>query len=235
MGKSNKRLLMISVGIIIILISVIVLIDSRVITNVDLDRQDLGEIIEKENNEKLEVYKSKEEKLTTDEKLEYGLRLSRNQEYNKAEEIYLEVLKAEPNNYLAIHRLGNLAIEVNDFKKALDYREQNAQLYPEDSDTYYYYSQLLLLHDIEKANEMAHKMYEVADEENENFSKIYKDMIENIHSGNVIGYENLFTNDEIFIPDNLKLAIIESVKEKTEHHISDKLLEIEESLKKNNE
>ncbi len=215
-------------SIIVVLIGTVLVIDSGILTSTKTEKEISAEINES-REEKIEMYEKVEGNISIEEKLEYGLLSSKNGEFDKAEQIYLEILEEDPNNLMATHRMGNLAIEENDFNKAMEYREKYVKLDPSNASGNLYYSQLLLLEDVNKSMQFAEKAFNLASEEEKSTFDSYNKVIKKIHSGDLEGYIELLKNDNLFIPENLKLAIINSVK-KVHKEIPQELLNIQKDI-----
>ncbi|WP_299095785.1 hypothetical protein [uncultured Metabacillus sp.] len=226
--KTKKKYMVVITSIIVVLIGTVLVIDSGILTSTKTEKEISAEINES-REEKIEMYEKVEGNISIEEKLEYGLLSSKNGEFDKAEQIYLEILEEDPNNLMATHRMGNLAIEENDFNKAMEYREKYVKLDPSNASGNLYYSQLLLLEDVNKSMQFAEKAFNLASEEEKSTFDSYNKVIKKIHSGDLEGYIELLKNDNLFIPENLKLAIINSVK-KVHKEIPQELLNIQKDI-----
>lgn len=81
-------------------------------------------------------------------------------EYSRAEVLYKDVLKQDPNNRLALERLANLYLLTNRYESAKEVYEKLIDLYSEDSHLYQYSLVLINSGDISRARNILEELYQ---------------------------------------------------------------------------
>ncbi|WP_251550448.1 peptidase MA family metallohydrolase [Neobacillus muris] len=127
-----------------------------------------------------------------------------------------QVLSMVPNHVLANHRIGNIYMEMGDYKKAKEYRETVLYLDPENAASYTYYADTLLFNgeidtaveSVEKASELA-KMEPEGNGWQEGYLAHLMDLKKSISEGNPLqGYLTMINSDYVLF-DQDKLNLID--------------------------
>lgn len=168
------------------------------------------EVSETSFEEELSNYESIENR-DIEEDLQLGLLLSNDNQEEKAKSIYLTILKKEPDNEMATHRLAIQAMDDGNLEESKKYFEKNIKTYPKQVSHYYYYALLFLVEDLDQAGLMMTKAYELSDEEYKQFYMSWINIIDSIKREKQIGYQNLLSNDELYIPQIIKNQIKDTV------------------------
>jgi len=83
-----------------------------------------------------------------DKTVAYSLEASiytRREEYDKAEQLYLDLIERKENNYKVYYRLAVIKSEQNDYKKAIEYCQKSIDIYPDYLMGYYQYGKVAAL------------------------------------------------------------------------------------------
>lgn len=211
MEKKDRKPVIFFVVIVTMIILIILIENRDTLFKRPLTERQIAEEIEESNIKTVKAYEASRENLTIEQQLELGLIYQKDDEFDKAEQVYKSIINKVPNESTAIHRLGNLYIEKKDFGEALKYREKFTTLNKEDSAGYYYLSSLLLLSDTQKAYEISTKALKYANEEEKSTLEKYNSYLKEITEGDVQIYVELLTDPNIFLPNELKVAIINKV------------------------
>jgi tetratricopeptide (TPR) repeat protein len=150
--------------------------------------------------------------------LNLGWTYSQQKKLDKAKDTFLEATKKYPDNELAWVNLGHSYIELGDFDNAIKSREKLISIADKKSIAYFYYSQLLITKDLNKAIAMAEKSAELAKTEKSddpkfvmNYFLLIKSLKDNINlDKSLTQYVTLIKSDYLYW-NVLKIDIINHV------------------------
>lgn len=94
--------------------------------------------------------------------LKLGTTYSQQKKYEKAKDVYLEATKKYPDSEFAWMNLSYSYIDLGEFDNAIKPREKLISISVEKSLSYFYYSQLFITTDLDKAVSMAEKSAQLA-------------------------------------------------------------------------
>jgi predicted O-linked N-acetylglucosamine transferase (SPINDLY family) len=77
-------------------------------------------------------------------KFDEALTLFQNGQLNKAKDTCLEILKAQPNNFNALHLLGLIAFQTKNYLKSVEIIDRAIQVKPNDADIYNFHAVVLI-------------------------------------------------------------------------------------------
>lgn len=155
---------------------------------------------------------------SVDALLNLGIKYTQQKKFDKSKDTFLETTKKYPYNELAWLNLGHSYIELGDFDSAIKSREKLIAISEEKTLPYFYYSQLLITVDLDKAVSMAEKSAQLAKIEksdNPKFITNYFLLIKNLK--NNIDLDKPFTQyvtliqSEYIYSSMLKIHIINHV------------------------
>lgn len=149
--------------------------------------------------------------------LKSGTIYEQQKKFDKVKDLYLEATKQYPYSEPAWLNLGHSYINLGDFNSAIKCREKLISISEQKALPYFYYSQLLITTDLNKAVSMAEKSVQFAKIEKDN-SKYYmnyllllKNLRDNINLDKPFTqYINLIKSDYIYF-NMLKIHIINQV------------------------
>lgn len=143
---------------------------------------------------------------------------SQQKKFDKAKDAYLEATVKYPYSELAWLNLGHSYIDIGDFNSAIRAREKLISISEKKTLSYFYYSQLLIAIDLNKAVSMAEKSAQLAKSEKSDSAKfimnyflLLKSLRDNINSDKPFTqYIALIKGDYIYA-NMLKIHIINQV------------------------
>jgi len=93
------------------------------------------------------------------------------EEYDKAEQLYLDLIERKENNYKVYYRLAVISSDQNNYNKAIEYCQKSIDIYPEYLMGYYQYGKVAALGNIHLEEEaIRHLQYYINSELEPNFA-----------------------------------------------------------------